>query len=509
MLVRIKREIIAFGVPGLDPARAPAPKIDPSTLRRWLDEGRPVTLLDTRNDYEVKLGTFQNALPIGIHRFREFPEAVQKLPAALKETPVVMFCTGGIRCEKAGPYMVGQGFKNVFQLDGGILKYFEECGGAHYNGECFVFDQRVGLDPALRETGSTQCFNCLTPLTEREQEDPRYLPPKSCPYCARSTTEEMAASIARRHEKLQQITRPLPGSIPCDNYRPMQVPATCDGLTVLEFLSRAFPRVSASEWRQLCLSGQITNRARVPVQRDDRVRPGEIYLRKTVSEIEPPVNPNLMILHEDEALIVLGKPAPLPMHPSGRFHRNTLCHLLHALYAPQKPRPAHRLDANTTGLVLVARTRHFASKLQPQFARGQVKKSYLVKVQGYPPRDAFSCDFPISSEPGETGSREVDLAGGLPARTEFTVLQRHPGGTALLEARPLTGRTNQIRVHLWELGLPVLGDPVYLPGKKIGAVQTLLPGVAPLCLHASKIAFHHPLTNEFVEFTAPSPAWLE
>ena len=128
-----------------------------------------MTLLDTRNDYEVKLGTFKNALPIGIDHFREFPDAVRKLPPEMKEQPIVMFCTGGIRCEKAGPFMEREGFENIFQLDGGILKYFEECGGAHYDGECFVFDQRVGVDPSLQETESTQCFRCQTPLTEADQ----------------------------------------------------------------------------------------------------------------------------------------------------------------------------------------------------------------------------------------------------------------------------------------------------------------------------------------------------
>lgn len=127
MLVRIKKEIIAFGVPGIDPSRRTSPKLAPSTLKQWLDEGRPVTLLDTRNDYEVKLGTFKNALAAGIDHFREFPEAVRKLPEGMKEQPIVMFCTGGIRCEKAGPFMEQSGFKNIFQLDGGILKYFEEC----------------------------------------------------------------------------------------------------------------------------------------------------------------------------------------------------------------------------------------------------------------------------------------------------------------------------------------------------------------------------------------------
>jgi UPF0176 protein len=151
MRVKIKKEIIAFGVPGIDPARRPAPKLDARTLKQWLDQGRPLVLLDTRNTYEVERGTFRGAVSARIRRFRDFPKAVQELTVA-KDQPVVMFCTGGIRCEKAGPLMVREGFQNVFQLDGGILKYFEECGGAHYEGECFVFDERAGVDADLQET---------------------------------------------------------------------------------------------------------------------------------------------------------------------------------------------------------------------------------------------------------------------------------------------------------------------------------------------------------------------
>jgi UPF0176 protein len=183
MLVKIKKEIIAFGVPGIDPARHPTRKLPAATLKQWLDEGRPVTLLDTRNDYEIRLGTFRGAVRAGIENFRDFPAAVEKLPPELKQQPVVMFCTGGIRCEKAGPFMEQAGFKDVHQLDGGILKYFEECGGAHYEGECFVFDKRVGVDPALQETNTVMCFACQMPLTEAEQRDPRYVPDVSCPYC--------------------------------------------------------------------------------------------------------------------------------------------------------------------------------------------------------------------------------------------------------------------------------------------------------------------------------------
>ncbi len=152
MLVKIKKEIIAFGVDGIDPARQPAPKLSARTLKQWLDEGRPVTLLDTRNAYEIDHGTFCGARTLPLRRFRDFPEAARALPAELKTQPVVTFCTGGIRCEKAAPYLQREGFENVYQLDGGILKYFEECGGAHYEGECFVFDERVGVDATLQAT---------------------------------------------------------------------------------------------------------------------------------------------------------------------------------------------------------------------------------------------------------------------------------------------------------------------------------------------------------------------
>ncbi|MDB6124868.1 MAG: rluA [Pedosphaera sp.] len=507
MLVRIKKEIIAFGVPGIDPAQRTSPKLPAKMLKQWLDEGRPVTLLDTRNDYEVKLGTFKNALAVGIDNFREFPAAVGKLPAEMKEQPIVMFCTGGIRCEKAGPFMEREGFKNVFQLDGGILKYFEECGGTHYQGECFVFDQRVGVDPSLHETDSTQCFQCLTPLNKEDQQDDRFVVGQSCPYCFKTSEEQQAVNLAQRQEAIRSVVTPLPGSQPYDNFRPINVPSHCEGMPLLDFLNNILPHIPREEWVRLVAQRLLVNNERQAVAESQQVHTGERYLRKLPDIVEPEVNGNIQILHEDEALIVLNKPAPLPMHAGGRFNRNTLEYILHRVYHPQKPRAAHRLDANTTGVVLVTRTRHFASRLQPQFERDGVEKVYLVRVQGSPKEESFSCDAPISAEPGEVGSREVDMEAGLPARTEFRVLRRNVDGTTLLEARPLTGRTNQIRVHLWQMDLPVCGDAVYLPEKMLGETQTLGMGDAPLCLHAWKIGFVHPLSGKRMEFVAPAPAW--
>ena len=183
MLVKLKKEIIAFGVEGIDPARYTSPRLPASELKQWLDEGRPVVLLDTRNTYEFKLGTFKGATTLPIEHFRSFPEVIRALPESMKETPVVTFCTGGIRCEKAAPFLEREGFRNVWQLEGGILQYFEACGGAHYEGECFVFDKRVGVDPALRETRSQLCFACQMPLTLEEVADPRYQYEVSCPHC--------------------------------------------------------------------------------------------------------------------------------------------------------------------------------------------------------------------------------------------------------------------------------------------------------------------------------------
>jgi UPF0176 protein len=505
LVVRIKREIIAFGVPDIDPARHPSPKLAPRELKRWLDEGRPVVLLDTRNAYEVRLGTFRGAKDLQIGHFRQFPAAVRELPGELKTTPIVMFCTGGIRCEKAGPFMQREGFQSVFQLDGGILKYFEECGNAHYDGECFVFDQRVGVDPALRETDTALCFVCQAALTPADQADPRYVPGRSCPACHARPAERAERQRRSREAEFAALGHNLPGSQAYENRRPLKVPASCDGSGLADFLTTILPQIPAAEWRKKIASGHLRRADGTVLGPDDVVRAGERIAHIEPGTVEPPVRTDVRILHEDEAILVLDKPAPLPMHPCGRFHRNTLQVFLAQIYAPMKPRPAHRLDANTSGLVVCARTQRFARMLQPQFAAGLVRKTYLVEVDGNPADDAFVCDDPISEEPGALGTRTIS-ATGLAARTEFRVLRRR-GGRTLLEAVPVTGRTNQIRLHLWQRGWPVVGDPAYRADRTLGTSQTLLPSDPPMHLHAWKIALRHPLTNHPVEFSTVPPAW--
>jgi len=156
--------------------------------------------------------------------------------------------------------------------------------------------------------------------------------------------------------------------------------------------------------------------------------------------------------------------------------------------------------------VIAARSRHFAGRLQGQFAEGRVHKTYLVRVQGHPDADEFHCDMPIGRQVRAAGTREVDAEEGDAALTRFTVLQRSPDGTSLLEARPQTGRTNQIRIHCVCLGYPVVGDAGY-PGSDARPRLTREVGEPHLCLHAWQIGFSHPVSAEAMHFTAPPPAW--
>ena len=182
MLVRLKNEIISLGMDEIRPSERTGQYIQPKEFKKWLDEGKEIIILDTRNDYELRVGTFENAIDLDIKSFREFPEASKKLDQD-KTTPVVMFCTGGIRCEKASVVMENQGWENVYQIKGGILGYFKECGGAHWNGDCFVFDKRVAVNPELEESDHVLCFECRNPLSVEEQKSKDYVIEQYCPYC--------------------------------------------------------------------------------------------------------------------------------------------------------------------------------------------------------------------------------------------------------------------------------------------------------------------------------------
>jgi len=505
LLVKIKEQIIPCPVENVNPAEATSPKIIPQQLKQWLDEGRPITLLDTRNQYEIELGAFESAVDLGIDHFRDFPEAIEKLPAEARKQPVVMYCTGGIRCEKAGPIMQQAGFEEVLQLDGGILKYFEECGGEHYRGDCFVFDKRVALDPQLQETEAEFCFACQTVLSAGELASPHYKESEYCPHCYPEIQRQKEEAFAKRRERIAAAVNPLPGCEPYENQRPMSVPERMEGATLLEFLVSLNPRIEPSTWQEDCAAGRIRYQDE-PASESKRVRAGERYIHIQPATVEPAVNGAIELLYEDEAIVVVNKPAPLPMHPCGRFNRNTLIHILGAAYEPTCLRPAHRLDANTSGLVLLSRSRAIAAMIQKQFEAGTVQKRYLARVHGETNFDKHRCEIAISATP-TAGSMRLPDPNGQAAITELRTLENLPDDLSFVEAIPVTGRTNQIRIHLWASGHPIEGDPTYLPNGETSIQQTLGPNDPPMCLQAAYLSFQHPLTEELLEFKAAPPAW--
>ena len=158
LVVKVRQEIIRMDQAGIVQTHGRAPAVDSATLKRWLDAGvddagKPVVMLDTRNQFEVDMGTFDGAMSWGIERFSQFPAASDAHASELADKTVVSFCTGGIRCEKAAIYLRSAGV-NAYQLEGGILKYFEQTGGAHYSGHCFVFDDRAIVDTSLAQVGN-------------------------------------------------------------------------------------------------------------------------------------------------------------------------------------------------------------------------------------------------------------------------------------------------------------------------------------------------------------------
>jgi predicted sulfurtransferase len=180
--IRIKPEIITFCVPDANPNNKQGNYLEPIELKSWYENGKDFVILDTRNQFEIEFGAFDNAKSLRLDSFTDLPEALEA-HSFDKSKPIVTYCTGGVRCEKATLLLEKMGFNDVYQLEGGILNYFEQCGGDYYNGECFVFDNRIAIDPTLRETGTLQCSTCFGPVTREHQNSREYVPGEHCPRC--------------------------------------------------------------------------------------------------------------------------------------------------------------------------------------------------------------------------------------------------------------------------------------------------------------------------------------
>lgn len=202
--VKLKKEIVTLGVEGIDPRHTVGTYVEPEAWNDLISDP-DVLLIDTRNDYEVAIGTFEHAVNPNTTTFREFPEYTAKNLDKNKHKKVAMFCTGGIRCEKSTAYLKEQGFEEVYHLKGGILNYLEKVPEENslWKGECFVFDNRTTVNHQLEKGSYDQCHACRMPITEEDKKSEHYIPGLSCPHCYQNTTEEQKQRFAEREKQVQ------------------------------------------------------------------------------------------------------------------------------------------------------------------------------------------------------------------------------------------------------------------------------------------------------------------
>lgn len=218
MKVKLKQEIVTMGVEGIDPQEIVGTYVKPQDWNALISDPE-VLLIDTRNHYEYSIGTFVGAVDPQTETFREFPAYVAENLDPAKHKKIAMFCTGGIRCEKSTAYLKGQGFNEVYHLEGGILKYLEEVPEEEslWRGECFVFDNRVAVNHSLQRGIYDQCHGCRHPITEEDKLSERYIPGVSCPRCYESLTPEQKQRFSERQKQIElakQRNEPHIGALP-------------------------------------------------------------------------------------------------------------------------------------------------------------------------------------------------------------------------------------------------------------------------------------------------------
>jgi len=212
MKVRLKKEIITMKAPEADPTKKIGDYVEPKDWNDLINDP-DVTLIDTRNTYETAVGIFDGAIDPQIETFTEFKDYVQKKLDPKEHKKVAMFCTGGIRCEKASSYMLAHGFEEVYHLKGGILQYLEDVPAeeSKWKGDCFVFDRRVAVGQDLEESPYQICYGCRFPLSQEDLAASSYEKGVSCPHCIDKLTEEKARSFRMRHEQMKQMGETIPG----------------------------------------------------------------------------------------------------------------------------------------------------------------------------------------------------------------------------------------------------------------------------------------------------------
>jgi 23S rRNA pseudouridine1911/1915/1917 synthase len=295
----------------------------------------------------------------------------------------------------------------------------------------------------------------------------------------------------------------------------IEVPRECEGWRLDHFLKRRIGRLSRTRIQDI-IATQVTLADGRRPRSSAAVRAGQIIRLDRPAPVEPEVPRRFEVLFEDDEVLALDKPAGLPIHPTAKFWRNTLTAVLRERYPGQRLQVAHRIDRETSGVLLVARTPRAASWLKRAFARRAVEKTYLALVKGRPP-DQGVIDRPIKLLDTPTHLMMGPAPDGLTAVTRYRVLRRF-AEHALCEVHPETGRQHQIRVHLAAIGYPIVGDKLYGAGEPLfmracdeGMSPELLAafdGLARHALHAHRVTFPHPATHADTSVESPLPSDL-
>ena len=305
------------------------------------------------------------------------------------------------------------------------------------------------------------------------------------------------------YSSIIEVTTPLPGSTPEATTYTLTVKKKYEGLNIVDFFCQKIVRSNKELWITKILTGNLTVNNKI-ISTDYVVHAGDKTQHTSDPKVEPNINSDIKLIYNDVDLLVLNKPSPLPVHASGRFLRNTLISILEIALPTENFKLVHRIDANTTGIIVLAKNKAAANHIQQQFENKTIKKQYVALVEGIVEADFLNMEASIGNDVLVGGARSID-SNGKSSKTEIEVTERRvESNTTLLKVIPFTGRTNQIRLHLANLRHPIVGDKGYKNPEYFQNNPFTYPNDS-LFLHAHQIEILHPKTLKKMIFKAEIP----